>query len=101
MAFYFHNGWSIVVAIITLLSIAACFLLALSLASRKAPKAPDGQIETTGHVWDEDLVELNNPLPRWWLYLFYITCIFGLVYLLLYPGLGNVNGFLHLSLIHI
>ena len=47
-----------------------------------------------GHVWDEDLVELNAPLPRWWLHLFNITIIFGFIYLALYPGLGNVPGVL-------
>jgi cytochrome c oxidase cbb3-type subunit 3 len=48
--------------------------------------------ETTGHVWDEDLRELNNPLPRWWLWLFIITVAFGGVYLALYPGLGSYEG---------
>jgi cytochrome c oxidase cbb3-type subunit 3 len=49
---------------------------------------------TMGHVWDEDLHELNNPLPRWWLNLFYITLVFGIGYLVLYPGLGNFAGVL-------
>ena len=48
--------------------------------------------ETTGHVWDEDLTELNNPLPRWWLWLFIITVAFAGVYLALYPGLGTNKG---------
>lgn len=48
--------------------------------------------DTTGHVWDEDLRELNNPLPRWWLWLFIITVLFGGVYLALYPGLGTYKG---------
>ena len=48
--------------------------------------------ETTGHVWDEDLRELNNPLPRWWLWLFIITVVFGGVYFALYPGLGTWKG---------
>ena len=47
---------------------------------------------TTGHVWDEDLTELNNPLPRWWLWLFIITVAFAGVYLALYPGLGDYRG---------
>jgi cytochrome c oxidase cbb3-type subunit 3 len=47
---------------------------------------------STGHVWDEDLRELNTPLPRWWLHLFNITIVFGLVYLALFPGLGNFAG---------
>lgn len=44
------------------------------------------------HVWDEDLVELNNPLPRWWLFLFIITILFAIGYLALYPGLGSYQG---------
>jgi cytochrome c oxidase cbb3-type subunit 3 len=48
--------------------------------------------ETTGHVWDDDLSEYNNPLPRWWLYLFIITIVFAIVYLILYPGMGNYEG---------
>jgi len=45
-------------------------------------------------VWDEDLAEYNNPLPRWWMWLFYITIAFGFLYLALYPGLGKVPGLL-------
>jgi cytochrome c oxidase cbb3-type subunit 3 len=53
--------------------------------------------DTTGHVWDEDLRELNNPLPRWWLWLFLITVVFGAGYLALYPGLGEYRGTLNWS----
>jgi cytochrome c oxidase cbb3-type subunit 3 len=49
---------------------------------------------TTGHVWDEDLRELNNPLPRWWMWLFVITLVFSAVYLAFYPGLGASKGVL-------
>ena len=48
----------------------------------------------TGHVWDENLEELNNPLPRWWLILFYITIVFSIGYLILYPGMGSFKGIL-------
>jgi len=48
----------------------------------------------TGHVWDEDLQELNNPLPRWWLYMFYFTLFFAVGYLILYPGMGSFKGLL-------
>ncbi len=48
----------------------------------------------TGHVWDEDLQELNNPLPRWWLYMFYFTLFFAIGYLILYPGMGSYKGLL-------
>ena len=42
-----------------------------------------------GTSGDEDLTELNNPLPRWWVILFYLTLVFGAFYLVLYPGLGS------------
>ena len=48
----------------------------------------------TDHVWDEDLEELNNPLPRWWLIMFYITIVFSIGYLILYPGMGSFKGLL-------
>jgi cytochrome c oxidase cbb3-type subunit 3 len=48
----------------------------------------------TGHVWDENLEELNNPLPRWWLWMFYITIVFSIGYLILYPGMGSFKGIL-------
>lgn len=48
--------------------------------------------EVTAHTWDGDLKEYNNPLPRWWLWLFYITIVFGLAYMTYYPALGNYAG---------
>ncbi|MFW6041493.1 MAG: cytochrome-c oxidase, cbb3-type subunit III [Guyparkeria sp.] len=45
-----------------------------------------GQVETTGHVWDGDLREYNNTLPRWWLWAFYVTIVFSVVYWILYPA---------------
>ena len=50
------------------------------------PKDKQGQVETTGHVWDGDLREYNNPLPRWWLWAFYVTIVFSVVYWILYPA---------------
>ena len=41
---------------------------------------------TTGHVWDDDLQELTNPLPRWWLWTFYLTVIFSVIYWIMYPA---------------
>ncbi|MEZ5653391.1 MAG: cytochrome-c oxidase, cbb3-type subunit III [Burkholderiaceae bacterium] len=92
MSDFMSNGWSVAIMAVTVVSILWCFWVAMTLASRKAPRAADGSVDTTGHVWDGDLAELNNPLPRWWLYLFYITCIFGLIYLWMYPGLGSFKG---------
>jgi cytochrome c oxidase cbb3-type subunit 3 len=85
----FWNGF---VIILTIGSVLGCWWL---LQWTKGISNREGdEIGTTGHVWDEDLEELNNPLPRWWLYLFHITIIFTLVYFILYPGLGNVKGLL-------
>ncbi len=52
----------------------------------QSPEVKKGQVETTGHVWDGDLREYNNPLPRWWLWGFYGTIIFAVVYWILYPA---------------
>ena len=86
----FTNGfWDLFIAVITILSIVGCGLLLLSQSRHTVMPGSDG---TTGHVWDEDLTELNTPLPRWWMWLFYITIVFALVYLALYPGLGSYAG---------
>ena len=61
---------------------------------RGTNKAETEEGVPTGHVWDENLEELNNPLPRWWLWLFYITIVFSIGYLILYPGMGSFKGIL-------
>ncbi|MEI8394999.1 MAG: cytochrome-c oxidase, cbb3-type subunit III, partial [Rhodospirillaceae bacterium] len=48
-------------------------------------KDPVTGVETTGHTWD-GIKELNNPVPRWWLYIFYVCCAWALVYWILYPA---------------
>jgi cytochrome c oxidase cbb3-type subunit III len=90
MSDFIHSGWGIYIAVATLVSIAACAVLLKAMSTRKSREEPVG---TTGHTWDEDLAEWNNPLPRWWAWLFYITIVFGLVYLALYPGLGAYQGY--------
>lgn len=79
------QGFHLFVLIITLASIAGCLWLLFS-QSRNTPG------ETADHVWDDDLRENNNPLPRWWLNLFVLTAVFGVGYLVFYPGLGNMAG---------
>jgi cytochrome c oxidase cbb3-type subunit 3 len=88
MSDFVHSGWSIFVAAATILSLIACLIL-LVIASRRRVMADDN---TTGHVWDVDLKEMNNPLPRWWMWLFVITVVFSAIYLVLYPGLGKFPG---------
>jgi cytochrome c oxidase cbb3-type subunit III len=82
--------WDLYVAILALVSIVACALFLKSQSIRRVP----GAAQTTGHTWDEDLAEYNNPLPRWWSWLFYITIVFSIAYLILYPGLGSWRGVL-------
>ncbi len=89
MSDFTSNFWSFYISGITLVSIVACYVLLVSAGKMKATTAGDN---TTGHVWDGDLREMNNPLPRWWSYLFVITVVFALVYLVLYPGLGSYKG---------
>jgi len=90
MSDFTHSGWAYFVAGLTVLGLALCLFL-LIVASRRKVMANDN---TTGHVWDEDLREMNNPLPRWWMWLFVLTVIFAAVYLALYPGLGSNKGVL-------
>jgi cytochrome c oxidase cbb3-type subunit 3 len=89
MSDFTSNFWSIYVTGITLVGIFACLLLLWFSGKAKAMTANDN---TTGHVWDGDLREMNNPLPRWWVWLFVITIVFALGYLAVYPGLGTYAG---------
>lgn len=89
MSDFTSNFWSIYVTGITLVGIIACLLLLWFSGKAKAMTANDN---TTGHVWDGDLREMNNPLPRWWVWLFVITIVFAFAYLAMYPGLGSFGG---------
>ncbi|MBI5257080.1 MAG: cytochrome-c oxidase, cbb3-type subunit III [Burkholderiales bacterium] len=88
MSDFYSGGWSVFIAAVTIIGLVACLVL-LAIASKRKVMANDN---TTGHVWDEDLRELNNPLPRWWMWLFVITVIFSAAYLTFYPGLGTYAG---------
>ena len=83
------QGWTLYISIFTIVNILACLWLLWWTAKNRSTKAED---QDTGHVWDGDLRELNRPLPKWWLNLFYITIVFSLAYLVLYPGLGSFAG---------
>ena len=89
MSDFTSNFWSIYVAGISLLSILACLLLLWVTARKKIPATSDN---TTGHVWDGDLREMNNPLPLWWVGMFILSIVFGLAYLVIYPGMGSYAG---------
>jgi len=80
------TGWTLFIVILTAINVVGAIWLLWTTSKR----APGG--ETTGHTWDGNLQEYNNPLPRWWLWMFYGTIAFSIVYLVLYPGLGSWQG---------
>lgn len=87
MSDFVSDFWNLYVIVIVVGSILACALLLYM--QGKATFTPG---KTMGHVWDEDLEEYNNPMPKWWSRLFIITVVFAFGYLALYPGLGNFKG---------
>lgn len=89
MSQFSSSFWDWYIGVITVLAIIACGVF---LKMQSTRRVPGSGTETTGHTWDENLGEYNNPLPRWWMWLFYITIVFGLAYLYLYPGLGSYRG---------
>jgi cytochrome c oxidase cbb3-type subunit III len=99
MSDFSNEFWPWYVAGICLFSIVACLVLLWIAGTAKVSQHPgqSAQDNTTGHVWDEDLRELNNPLPRWWMWLFILTVVFSLAYLALFPGLGSYKGWLNWS----
>ena len=84
----FWHWW---IVILTLANIAGIYWLIRWTSKKRYGEVPEGA--EMGHSWD-GVVELNTPLPRWWLYMFYLTIVFAIIYLLLYPGLGQFQGFL-------
>ena len=80
----FWQGW---IVVLTVLNILFCLWLIRFTMKKRAGEAATGDV--TGHTWDGDLQEYNNPLPRWWLWMFYGTIVFGIVYYILYPGLWD------------
>jgi cytochrome c oxidase cbb3-type subunit 3 len=100
MSDFTSDFWSIYIVGITVVSILACGWLLLAMSKAKVvagkpvvPEPGKTTTDTTGHVWDGDLAEYNNPLPKWWMNLFWITLIFSVGYLIYYPGLGSFKGF--------
>ena len=88
MSDFLNSAWSVFIAVATVVSLIACLVLLFG-AMRRRPMADDN---STGHVFDEDLVELNNPMPMWWVVLFVLTVAFSFAYVYFYPGLGSARG---------
>ena len=94
MSDFFSSGWGIYIALVTGVGIIWCLYLLFSQRKTNVTYEADGSVADTGHVWDGDLRELNNPLPRWWMWMFVLSCVFAIVYLVLYPGMGTYEGVL-------
>ena len=94
MSDFTSSFWNWFIILIVFISFIFIFWLIRWTSVGKMKSQEQGKVETMGHIWDENLEELNNPLPRWWLYMFYITLVFGIIYLALYPGLGSFKGLL-------
>ena len=85
------SAWYVYIIILAAGNLLGCWWLIRWTAKPRPGEVGVG--ETTGHVWDGNLTEYNKPMPRWWLYLFYITIVFAFVYLILMPGFfGGVLG---------
>ena len=98
MSDFINSGWSWYVIAIVVFGLVYCAVVLIGAAQHTVVYDAQGNVDkTTGHVWDGDLRELNNPLPRWWLVLFIITLVFAAAYLTLYPGLGDNKGKLNWS----
>lgn len=82
--------WTWWVIIGTVGSMLACVWLIAWTNRQRASK--EEIAESEAHVWDEDIRELNNPLPMWWLWLFILTIVWSAGYLIYYPGLGSYTG---------
>ena len=96
MSDFISSGWAWYVTAIVVFGLVYCAFVLIGAAQHKVVYDAQGNVDkTTGHTWDGDLRELNNPLPRWWLYLFIITLVFAVAYLYLYPGLGTSGGSLN------
>jgi cytochrome c oxidase cbb3-type subunit 3 len=85
--------WHWYVVILTLGYIAAVVWLLVVTRRVKGEPQEGGKAQLMAHSYD-GIQEYNNPLPRWWLNLFYITVVFAVLYLIAYPGLGNYKGLL-------
>lgn len=83
----FWSGWIIVLTAITYVLLAW-----LLLGNRKITQT--GEEKTTGHVYD-GIEEYDNPMPAWWIKMFVLTMLFGIGYLIAYPGLGKWPGLLN------
>lgn len=87
---FVSDFWHYYIAALTIGGILFSLWVLSSQTTKKL--APGQQAELMAPTWDDDLQELNNPLPRWWMWMFYGLIVFGIIYLVLYPGVGRFEG---------
>jgi len=92
MSDFASDAWSYFIGIIAVAGIIGCLALLASQRAWLGRRVDPAAVEDTGHVWDGDLRELNNPVPRWWTWMYLLLCLFALGYLFLFPGLGSYPG---------
>jgi cytochrome c oxidase cbb3-type subunit 3 len=81
--------WSVWIIVLTLGTLVGLFWLLFGNRTR-----PDTEEKTTGHIYD-GIEEYDNPLPAWWFHMFVLSMVFGIGYLVLFPGLGSFKGILN------
>jgi cytochrome c oxidase cbb3-type subunit 3 len=87
---FVSDFWSYYIAAFTIAGIIFSLWVLRSQTTKKL--APGEEAELMSPTWDDNLQELNNPLPRWWMFLFYGLIFFSIIYLVLYPGVGKFAG---------
>ena len=94
MSDFFSSNWSYYIAAVSLTGIVFCLWL---LFTQRAWLKKNVEVVDTGHIWDGNITEYNTSIPRWWTVMYLALCAYGLVYLILYPGLGSFKGVLQYS----
>ncbi|SEJ88468.1 cytochrome-c oxidase, cbb3-type subunit III [Achromobacter sp. NFACC18-2] len=97
MSDFVNSFWGYFIAIVAVGGVVWCVWLLYTQRRWLSAMPANGQVEDTGHVWDGDLTELNNPVPTWWTWMYLLACVFALGYLFLMPGLGAYQGKLGFS----
>lgn len=83
--------WSLWIIVLTLTNLALLLWVLLANRRREVKGPETGEAKTTGHEYD-GIEEYDNPLPRWWFYMFLGSFVFAIGYLIIYPGLGTYKG---------
>lgn len=94
MSDFTSQFWNVFIVFFSAGGVLACAWLLWAQSKHKAKMTAAGEVETSGHVWD-GIEEYNHPLPKWWMWMFYLTIVFAGVYFALYPGLGSFKGMLN------